>query len=67
MATDFVQIETHSRLYYFAAVLDAREGIEVTIWRRMSGGLASLTRREIVPDVPFEAVVARLETAARWL
>ena len=64
---DFVTIETASRLYYAATVLDARDGIEVTIWRKLPGGLRSLTRRELLPDADFETVVDRLNTASRWM
>lgn len=65
--SDFVTIETMSRLYYRATVLDARDGVEVMIWRKCPGGAVSLTRREQLPDGDFETVVERLTTASRWL
>ena len=67
-ATDFVTIETPTRIYYCATVLDARDAVEVTIWRKIKlNGLLSLTRRELVPEASFEQVGERLERVSRRL
>lgn len=65
--SDFVHTETASGLYYVATTHDARDGVEVTIWRTLPGGLRSLTRRELLPGANFETVVEKLSAAGLWL